>query len=97
MEMMGYTSNDTEKISYLDQYCRKCGHWKREDDGEYSCPIMEVLVLGSLAISLNDEQLPNRNDTDAERDLKETIKRMLSILSPMEDGTCGECRFYERK
>lgn len=43
---MGYFSNGTEGLDYVEHYCRRCIHWKDLNDGRgEGCPIWDMHLL----------------------------------------------------
>jgi hypothetical protein len=43
---MGYFSNGTEGMSYVESYCFRCVHWKDLDDGRGAgCPVWDLHLL----------------------------------------------------
>lgn len=40
---MGYFSNGTEGMAYLEMYCERCVHWKDVGDGRgVGCPVWDL-------------------------------------------------------
>lgn len=45
---MGYFSNGSEGIDYIDAYCERCVHWKDVGDGRgVGCPVWDLHLLSN--------------------------------------------------
>ena len=42
---MAYFANGSEGDLYVAKYCERCKHWRKDESGEYGCPIWDLHLM----------------------------------------------------